>query len=150
MCKWRKAPCWFFSIGYKVLQRSWAGLDLWIVSFSLYTVKKDPEKSEFSINMLNKKVWPSTTSKTTLAFNKNKFSGSVISNKTDFPIPPRTPDLNLLGYYFWVVDELPKSLEEINLIVEDFAKRIPWDIILKVGDIFRSRRGPFLTSTQEK
>ena len=68
-----------------------------------------------------------------------------MSNKTDFPWPPKSPDLNPLDFYFWgvaekeVFDKKPKSLEELKLIVENFAKGISRDTLLRVADNFCTR-----------
>ena len=69
----------------------------------------------------------------------------VVSHKTDFPWPPKSPDLNLLDFYFWgfaekeVFDEWPKSFNQLKLIVENFAREIPRETLFKVADNFRIR-----------
>ena len=114
--------------------------------------------------LLKEKVWPSVRSKASrkgywfmqdgatphttansLFYLKDKFSARVVSNKTDFPWPPKSPDLNPLDFYFWgvaekeVFDKKPKSLEELKLIVENFAKGISQDTLLRVADNFCTR-----------
>ena len=59
----------------------------------------------------------------------------------DFPWPPKSPDLNPLDFYFWgvaekyVCDERPKSLNQLKLIVENFAR----ETLFKVADNFCTR-----------
>ena len=76
---------------------------------------------------------------------KDKFQGRVVSHKIDFPLPPKSPDLNLWDFYFWgvakkeVCDERPKSLNQLKLIVENFAREIPRETLFKAAHNFRAR-----------
>ena len=68
---------------------------------------------------------PMHTTVNSLFYLKVKFSARAVSNKTDFPWPPKGPDLNPLDFYFRgvaekeVFDKKPKTLEELKLIVEN-------------------------------
>ena len=104
---------------------------------------------ESYIKMLEDKVWPSVkhsasrkgywfmqdcatahTTNAVLSYLKDKLQGRVVSHKTDFPWPPKSPDLNPLDFYFWgvaekeVCDKRPKSLNQLQLIVENFPRGI--------------------------
>ena len=85
------------------------------------------------------------TTNAVLSYLKDKFQGRVVSHKTDFPWPPKSPDLNPLDFYFWgvaekeVCDKRPKSLNQLKLIVENFAREIPRETLFKVADNFRTR-----------
>ena len=76
---------------------------------------------------------------------KDKFQGRVVSHKTDFPWPPKSPDFNPLYFYFWgvaekeVCDKRPKSLNQLKLIVKNFAREIAQETLFKVADNFRTR-----------
>ena len=71
--------------------------------------------------------------------------GRVVSHKTNFPWPLKSPDLNPLDFYFRVVaekevcDKRPKSLNQLKLIVENFAREIPQETLFKVADNFCTR-----------
>ena len=75
--------------------------------------------------------------------------GRVVSHKTDFPWPPKSPDLNPLDFYVWGFaekedcDKQPKSFNQLNLIVENFAREIPRATLFNVADNFRTREQNF-------
>ena len=58
---------------------------------------------------------------------ESKFGDRVISNKTDRPWPPGSPDMSPLDFYFWGRSEAelrrcpPSSMEELKETVTDFA-----------------------------
>ena len=58
---------------------------------------------------------------------ESKFGDRVISNKTDRPWPPGSPDMSPLDFYFWGRSEAelrrcpPSSMEELKETVTEFA-----------------------------
>ena len=120
--------------------------------------------SDTYLNMLREKVWPAVrnlasrngywfqqdgapphTTAQCLKFLSEKFSGRVISNKTDFPWPPSSPDLNPLDFWFWgmaekkVLEKKPKTVEELKMVVETFTREVSSDTLLRVSDNFMKR-----------
>lgn len=80
-----------------------------------------------------------------LAFLKSKFGGRVISNKTDIPWPPNSPNLNPLDFFFWshsmnhVFRTKPATIDDLKIIVNDFAENMDPDLIRKVCSSARLR-----------
>ena len=70
-----------------------------------------------------------------LEFLRSKLVGSVISNKTDLPWPPNSPDLNPLDFFFWghsinyVVRTKPSTIWNLKSIVIDFAESMDSDLV---------------------
>ena len=69
-----------------------------------------------------------------LKFLRSKFVDRVISNKTDLPWPPNSPDLNPLDFLFWehsmnhVYRTKPSTIENLKSIVNDFAESMDPDL----------------------
>ena len=85
------------------------------------------------------------TTKMNIDYLHKKFQGRVISNKTDIPWPPNSPDLNPLDFFFWghtmnhVFRIKPSTIEELKLIVTDFAHGMNPDLVNKVCSSTKSR-----------
>ena len=82
-----------------------------------------------------------------LKFLDEKFSGRVISNKTDIPWPPNSPDLNPLDFFFWghamnhVYRVKPETIDQMKSIVNDFSASMDSNLIKKVCGSARKRFG---------
>ena len=69
-----------------------------------------------------------------LEFLQSKFVDHVISNKTDLPWPPNSPDLNPLDFLFWehsmnhVYRTKPSTIKNLKSIVNDFAESMDTDL----------------------
>ena len=67
------------------------------------------------------------TTENNLSFLKQKFSGRLISNKSEVPWPPSSPDCNPLNFFFWgyvmqhVYINKPTSIADLKAVVEDFV-----------------------------
>ena len=85
------------------------------------------------------------TTQLNLEFLLSKFAGRVISNKTDIPWPPNSPDLNPLDFFFWrysmvhVFRIKPVTINDLKAVVHDFAHAMDADLIRKVCSSTRSR-----------
>ena len=85
------------------------------------------------------------TTKLNLDFLQKKFNGRLISNKTETPWPPNSPDLNPLDFFFWgytmnhVFRVKPNSMEDLKSVVNDFAHAMDPDLVKKVCRSARSR-----------
>lgn len=145
----RKVMCWTGLFDGKVIGPFWI----------------DGTMNQFVYNcLLEEQVWPAVrhiatrnqlyfmqdgatchTTKMNLDFLQEKFQGRVISNKTDIPWPPNSPDLNPLDFFFWghsmnhVFRIKPSTIEQLKLIVSDFAHGMDPDLIIKVCASTRSR-----------
>ena len=77
------------------------------------------------------------TTQMNLDYLKSKFGNRVISNKTEIPWPPNSPDLNPLDFFFWghsmnhVFRSQPATIEDLKPVVNDFARNMSREIILK-------------------
>ena len=73
---------------------------------------------------------------------QQKFPGRVISDRLEFEWPPRSPDLNILDYWFWneaeraVFKKKPSTLDDLKIVVEDVARNMSEDVIYRVADHF--------------
>ena len=115
-------------------------------------------------DLLEEKVWPAVsriatrnsvyfmqdgaschTTPENISYLNDKFKGRVISNKTDVVWPPNSPDLNPLDFFFWgysmthVYPIKPSSIEELKLIVDDFAANINPEMVRKACGSARAR-----------
>ena len=77
----------------------------------------------------------------------SKFGNNIISYKTARPWPAKSPDLSPLDYWFWsaAMAEVrrlqPKTLKELKLCVENYAKSLTKEQINKaVANIFKRAR----------
>ena len=76
-----------------------------------------------------------------LEFPQSKFVGRVISNKTDLPWPPNSPDLNPLDFFFWghsmnhVYRTKPSTIENLKSIVNDFAESMDPDLVERACEL---------------
>lgn len=85
------------------------------------------------------------TTENNLSFLKQKFSGRLISNKSEVPWPPSSPDCNPLDFFFWgyvmqhVYRIKPTSIADLKAVVEDFVESIDPAIIRKACASARKR-----------
>ena len=78
-------------------------------------------------------------------FLHEKSGGRVISNKTNIPWSPSSPDANPLDFLFWghsmnhVYRMKPATMEDLKRVVEEFAESMDSNLIKKVCASTRSR-----------
>ena len=74
-----------------------------------------------------------------------KFPGRLISNKSDFVWPPRSPDLNPCHFFLWasMKEEIhraqPGSTEDVKQMIREFLASISEDLLQRVTNQFMSR-----------
>ena len=77
------------------------------------------------------------TTQMNLGYLKSKFGNRVISNKTEIPWPPNSPDLNPLDFFFWghsmnhVFRSQPATIEDLKSVVNYFARNMSKEMIHK-------------------
>ncbi len=70
-----------------------------------------------------------------MTFLCSKFGGKSISPYDKSPWPSRSPDLNVLDYFYWghasqeVIHQNPQSIEEVQNIVENVVAALEEDVI---------------------
>ena len=80
-----------------------------------------------------------------LEFLRSKLVGRVISNKTDLPWPPNSPDLNPLDFFFWghsinhVFRTKPSTIWNLKSIVIDFAESMDSDLVQRTCESAKIR-----------
>ena len=85
------------------------------------------------------------TTENNLKFLMEKFSGRVISNKTEVIWPPCSPDCNPLDFFLWgfvmqhVFRVKPTSIEDLKHIVEDFLQCIDPEMVKRACASTRQR-----------
>ena len=73
------------------------------------------------------------------------FPERLISNKSDFMWPPRSPDLNPCDFFLWgymkeeVHRSQPGSIAEVKQLIREFLASINADILQRVNTQFLSR-----------
>ena len=88
---------------------------------------------------------PAHTSRMAMEWLENRFPGRLISNKSDFIWPPRSPDLNPLDFFLWgyMKEEIhrarPCSIAEVKQLIQNFMASISEDLLLRVIGQFVSR-----------
>ena len=88
---------------------------------------------------------PAHTSRMAMEWLENQFPGRLISNKSDFIWPPRSPDLNPLDFFLWgyMKEEIhrarPCSIAEVKQLIQNFMASISEDLLLRVIGQFVSR-----------
>ena len=88
---------------------------------------------------------PAHTSRMALDWLQNRFPGRLISNKSEFTWPPRSPDLNPLDFFIWgyMKEEIhraqPGSIAEVKQLIENFMASITEDLLQRVTGQFVSR-----------
>lgn len=103
-----------------------------------------------SINVTNNTVFmqdgaPAHTSRIAMDWLEKRFHGKVISNKSNFIWPPRSPDLNPLDFFLWgfmkqkVHEGKPKSISELKQLIENFIASVSQETLQRVISQFRSR-----------
>ena len=76
---------------------------------------------------------PAHTSRVAMDWLKNRFGDKLISNKSDFIWPPRSPDLNPLDFYFWgdmkqkIHEGSPRSLMDVKNMIGGFFRQTTED-----------------------
>ena len=76
-----------------------------------------------------------------------QFPGRLISNKSDFVWPPRSPDLNPCDFFLWgyMKEEIhraqPGSTEDVKQKIREFMAEISEDLLQRVNNQFMSRVG---------
>ena len=88
---------------------------------------------------------PAHTSRMAMEWLENRFPGRLISNKSDFIWPPRSPDLNPLDFFLWgymkeqIHRAQPGSIAEVKQLIENFMASITEDLLQRVTGQFVSR-----------
>ena len=88
---------------------------------------------------------PAHTSRMAMDWLEDRFLGRLISNKSDFMWPPRSPDLNPLDFFLWgyMKEEIhraqPGSTEEVKQLIREFLLSISEDLLQRVTKQFISR-----------
>ena len=88
---------------------------------------------------------PAHTSRMAMDWLQMKFPGRVISNKSDFVWPPRSPDLNSCDFFLWgyMKEEIhraqPGSTEDVKQMIREFLASISEDLLQRVTNQFMSR-----------
>ena len=78
---------------------------------------------------------PAHTSRMAMEWLENRFPGRLLSNKSEFIWPPRSPDLNPLDFFLWgyMKEEIhraqPGSITEIKQLIENFMASITEDLL---------------------
>jgi hypothetical protein len=74
-----------------------------------------------------------------------KFGSKIISRRADLNWPARSPDLNVLDFWFWIFAEAqvyrrkPQSLAEVIECVDDVAASVSPDMIRSAVSNLRNR-----------
>ena len=85
------------------------------------------------------------TATVSLDFLRTRFGQRIISNKTDFTWPLRSPDLSPLDYHLVghmkqkFMEHSPASLVELKDIIRDVIAATPGDVLQRVIDAFMDR-----------
>jgi len=85
------------------------------------------------------------TSKTTLDFLRKTFGNRLISRKTEFSWPPRSPDLSVCDFFLWgylkqkVYVTKPRTLDELRTNIEEEISKITPALLNKVFENFEKR-----------
>ena len=88
---------------------------------------------------------PAHTSRMSMEWLENRFPGRLLSNKSEFIWPPRSPDLNPLDFFLWgyMKEEIhraqPGSITEVKQLIEKFMASITEDLLQRVTGQFVSR-----------
>ena len=88
---------------------------------------------------------PAHTSRLALDWLEMTFPERLISNKSDFMWPPRSPDLNPCDFFLWgymkeeVHRSQPGSIAEVKQLIREFLASINADILQRVNTQFLSR-----------
>ena len=88
---------------------------------------------------------PAHTSRMAMEGLENRFPESLISNKSDFIWPPRSPDINPLDFFLWgyMKEEIhraqPGSIAEVKQLIQNFMTSISEDLLQRVTRQFVSR-----------
>ena len=88
---------------------------------------------------------PAHTSRMSMEWLENRFPGRLLSNKSEFIWPPRSPDLNPLDFFLWgyMKEEIhraqPGSITEVKQLIENFMASITEDLLQRVTGQFVSR-----------
>ena len=88
---------------------------------------------------------PAHTSRMAMEWLEKRFPGRLISNKSDFIWPPRSPDLNPLDFFLWgymkeqIHRAQPGSIAEVKQLIENFMASITEDLLQRVTGQFVSR-----------
>ena len=88
---------------------------------------------------------PAHTSRMAMDWLEDRFPGRLISNKSDFMWPPRSPDLNPLDFFLWgnMKEEIhraqPGSTAEVKQLIREFLSSISEDLLQRVTKQFISR-----------
>ena len=81
------------------------------------------------------------TTQLNLEFLRSKFVDRVISNKTDLPWPPNSPDLNALDFFSGDFPGIikPSTIVNIKSIVNDFAESMDPDLVQRACECAKLR-----------
>jgi hypothetical protein len=85
------------------------------------------------------------TTNDVLSFLKSKFGERVISRRTNIPWPAKSPDLNILDFFFWsyaqseVYRRKPSTIDELKDVVEEVCETIGPEMIKNAAANFRKR-----------
>ena len=88
---------------------------------------------------------PAHTSRMAMEFLEEKFPGRLISNKSDFIWPPRSPDLNPCDFFLWgyMKEELhraqPVNTTEVKGLIREFMLGLTEELLRRVTEQFLSR-----------
>ena len=88
---------------------------------------------------------PAHTSRMAMECLEEKFPGRLISNKSDFVWPPRSPDLNPCDFFLWgyMKEEIhraqPASTTEVKQLIREFMLGLTEDLLRRVTEQFISR-----------
>ena len=106
---------------------------------------EDDEDDQRSIYMQDGA--PAHTSRMAMDWLQMRFPGRLISNKSDFVWPPRSPDLNPCDFFLWgyMKQEIhraqPGSTEDVKQKIREFMAEISEDLLQRVNNQFMSRVG---------
>ena len=88
---------------------------------------------------------PPHTSRMAMDWLKNRFPDRLISSKSNFIWPPRSPDLNPLDFFFWaymkqkIHESSPRNLEDVKNLIREFVNSISEELLQRVTAQFCSR-----------
>ena len=106
---------------------------------------EDDEDDQSSIFMQDGA--PAHTSRMAMDWLQMRFPGRLISNKSDFVWPPRSPDLNPCDFFLWgymkqdIHRAQPGSTEDVKQKIREFMAEISEDLLQRVNNQFMSRVG---------
>ena len=95
---------------------------------------------------------PAHTSRLALDWLEMTFPERLISNKSDFMWPPRSPDLNPCDFFLWgymkeeVHRSQPGSNAEVKQLIQEFLASINADILQCVNSQFLSQVRKFIVA----